>query len=136
MEKLSEKPKFRKNWKNWQEDASRVKDKKAYGKKIDKIFGHRCPECGGERINGSFYHIVGCPDHPGALPGCERELKEIMDAMPEFPTYKCSCCNDTGRVQLAQAKVEYQPCPACRGEVCGMCNKYQNECKCKDWGLR
>jgi len=82
MEKLSEKPKFRKNWKNWQEDASRVKDKKTYGKKIDKIFGHRCEKCGGERINGSFYHMVGCPDHP--------------DAKQKRLIYGCDACNDTG----------------------------------------
>jgi len=103
-EKHGEKPKFRKNWKNWQEDASRVKDKKSFGKKIDKIFGHRCEKCGGERINGSFYHMVGCPDHP--------------DAKQKRPTYKCSCCNDTFRVQLAGPRVKFGPCPACSRRIC------------------
>ena len=54
------KPKFRKNWKNWQEDASRVKDRAGYKAKIQRIFGHQCPECGGEKLAHIYVHSKEC----------------------------------------------------------------------------
>lgn len=74
------KPKFRKNWKNWQEDASRVKDRPGYKAKIAKIFGHECELCGGEKLAQIYVHTKECPNHPDNVAEFERQLEERLDA--------------------------------------------------------
>ena len=107
------KPKFRKNWKSWQEDASRVKDRPGYKAKIAKIFNHSCELCGGEKLAQIYVHTKECPNHPDNVAEFERQLEERLDAGMGPPNTKplepvCGECYKCGEVK---ADAQYRTNP-------------------------